>query len=179
MNTVSSKDFYKQHQQNPMPIIDVREPDEFNAQFIPGSQNVPLGLIEQDSFKDIPKDQKVFLICQSGRRSQLACKLLKSQGYDQVFSVEGGIKACAKDSDLVVKKSRHLPIMRQVHLVAGFLIVLALLLSQWVHPYFILVSGLVGLGLVFSGLTGHCGMAMLLSKMPWNRQVFCAEPSSS
>ncbi|TPV43003.1 YgaP-like transmembrane domain, partial [Pantoea eucalypti] len=32
-----------------------------------------------------------------------------------------------------------------------------------------LLSGVIGAGLIFSGVTGFCGMATLLQKMPWNR----------
>lgn len=38
-----------------------------------------------------------------------------------------------------------------------------------VHPYYAALSALVGAGLVHSGVTDTCGMAMLFTKMPWNR----------
>ncbi|MCD8500103.1 MAG: DUF2892 domain-containing protein [Gammaproteobacteria bacterium] len=37
------------------------------------------------------------------------------------------------------------------------------------NPWFCLLSGFVGLGLMFAGITGWCGMAKLLAKMPWNQ----------
>jgi hypothetical protein len=33
-----------------------------------------------------------------------------------------------------------------------------------------MLSGFVGAGLVFAGVTGFCGMARLLALMPWNRR---------
>ncbi|PLM19864.1 hypothetical protein CWN58_26810, partial [Klebsiella quasipneumoniae] len=38
-----------------------------------------------------------------------------------------------------------------------------------VNGGFFLLSGAVGAGLTFSGITGFCGMARLLAIMPWNR----------
>jgi hypothetical protein len=60
-----------------------------------------------------------------------------------------------------------LPLMRQVHIAAGVLIVLSLGIGQAV-PLFRLLTAFIGAGLLFSGLTGVCGMAALLMRMPWN-----------
>jgi hypothetical protein len=43
------------------------------------------------------------------------------------------------------------------------------ILSQSVAPGWIWLSGFVGAGLTFAGITGTCGMARLLAAMPWNR----------
>jgi Cu2+-exporting ATPase len=43
-------------------------------------------------------------------------------------------------------------------------------LAQFVSPAFIWLSGFIGAGLTFSGVTGWCGMGMLLAKMPWNQR---------
>jgi len=58
---------------------------------------------------------------------------------------------------------------RQVRLLAGFLVILGVVLSQHVNPNFAWLAGLVGAVLMFSGLTDTCGMKMFLAKMPWNR----------
>jgi len=34
---------------------------------------------------------------------------------------------------------------------------------------FLGLTGFIGAGLIFAGVTDFCGMAMLLAKMPWNR----------
>jgi hypothetical protein len=41
--------------------------------------------------------------------------------------------------------------------------------GAFVSHWFFALSGFVGAGLIFAGVTGICGMAMLLAKMPWNR----------
>jgi hypothetical protein len=43
------------------------------------------------------------------------------------------------------------------------------LLSQFAAPGWIWLSGFVGAGLIFAGISGFCGMARLLAAMPWNR----------
>jgi hypothetical protein len=47
--------------------------------------------------------------------------------------------------------------------------VLGVVLGTTVNPWFYALSGFVGCGLVFAGITGTCGMASLLRRMPWNR----------
>ncbi|WP_419866828.1 YgaP family membrane protein [Altericroceibacterium endophyticum] len=61
--------------------------------------------------------------------------------------------------------------MRQVQITAGTLILIGVLLAAFVAPGFIWLSGFVGAGLLFAGLSGWCGMATLLSAMPWNRKA--------
>jgi rhodanese-related sulfurtransferase len=66
-------------------------------------------------------------------------------------------------------KNAPLPLMRQVQITAGSLVLLGLILSNVVAPAWILLSWFVGAGLVFAGVSGFCGMARLLALMPWNK----------
>ena len=61
--------------------------------------------------------------------------------------------------------------MRQVQIAAGSMVVLGVLLGAFVTPGFYLLSGFVGAGLVFAGVTGTCGLAQVLRMMPWNRRA--------
>ena len=63
-----------------------------------------------------------------------------------------------------------LPLMRQVQLIAGGLVVLGAVLGATLSPWWHLLSGFVGGGLMVAGATGFCGMARLLLIAPWNRQ---------
>lgn len=64
---------------------------------------------------------------------------------------------------------RHLPLMRQVQVVIGSAVLVGTLGSLFVDPRFIWLAVFMGAGLVFAGASGWCGLAILLSKMPWNR----------
>jgi hypothetical protein len=48
-------------------------------------------------------------------------------------------------------------------------VLLGVILSQLAAPVWIWLSGFVGAGLMFAGISGFCGMARLLAAMPWNR----------
>lgn len=61
--------------------------------------------------------------------------------------------------------------MRQVQIAAGLLILCGVVLGYSVSGGFFLLSGFVGAGLLFAGVTGFCGMARLLRVMPWNRRT--------
>jgi predicted branched-subunit amino acid permease len=63
---------------------------------------------------------------------------------------------------------------RQVRVAAGFLVLSGALLSQFVNPAFIWLSGFVGAGLIFAGATDWCGMGMLIARMPWNQGASCS-----
>lgn len=70
-------------------IIDVRETDEFAAGTVPGSVNIPLGLI-QFKMNELDKKKEYILICRSGARSGMATRFLDSLGY-QVVNMSGGM----------------------------------------------------------------------------------------
>jgi rhodanese-related sulfurtransferase len=84
--------------------------------------------------------------------------------------VEGGTQAWM-DAGLPVNRgeSRVLPLMRQVQITVGFLSAAGAALALTVNPRFALVPLVIGGGLLFAGLTGFCGLALLLAKMPWNK----------
>lgn len=168
MKTISANEFCKITENEKPTVIDVRSPDEFGASHVYGSINIPLDKIEAGMVSAIPKDRPVYLLCQSGMRSDRAHKILESQGYTNLTCIEGGIAECAQKPGMVEVISKRLPLMRQVQIAAGFLITTGILLSYFVHPGFLALSLFVGLGLMFAGLTGFCGMAIVLAKMPWN-----------
>lgn len=58
---------------------------------------------------------------------------------------------------------------RQVRIAAGSLVLVGVLLGALVNPAGYYLSGFVGAGLTFAGITDTCAMGMLLAKMPWNQ----------
>ena len=75
----------------PVHIIDVREPDEFRAGYIPGAQHVSRGFLELKIEQAVP-DRKAPLVayCAGGVRSLLAGQVLRQMGYENVRSMAGG-----------------------------------------------------------------------------------------
>lgn len=59
--------------------------------------------------------------------------------------------------------------MRQVQITVGFFVLLASLLAVTVNPAWVYLCMFFGAGLLFAGLSGFCGLALILAKMPWNR----------
>ena len=71
-------------------ILDVREDDEWNAGRAPGAVHIPLGVLG-DRALEVPKDQKVYVICRAGGRSAQAAMALNQAGWDAV-NVAGGMQ---------------------------------------------------------------------------------------
>lgn len=57
---------------------------------------------------------------------------------------------------------------RQVRIAAGLFALIGFLFGLFVNQAWHAVSGFVGAGLIFAGVTGHCGMALVMTKAPWN-----------
>ena len=73
------------------PVIDVREPEEYEAVHVPGAVLVPLGQVVE-RVQEVPRDGPVYVICASGNRSAKATQWYRSQGID-ARNVAGGTKA--------------------------------------------------------------------------------------
>ena len=70
--------------------IDVREEDEFELGHIKGAHNAPLSELEY-LLNTLDKNSKLLIYCRSGKRSQLALKLLEEQNFKQLYHLDGGI----------------------------------------------------------------------------------------
>ena len=70
------------------PVIDVREPDEFEQARVPGARLIPLGEVV-DRLDEVPTEGTVYVICARGGRSAKAVELFRSRGIDAV-NVAGG-----------------------------------------------------------------------------------------
>ena len=73
-------------------LVDVRSPQEYKEGHLDGSINYPLYDLERNAEKLLKnKENTIIIYCQSGSRSQRALKLLKEQGYSNLFQIEGGL----------------------------------------------------------------------------------------
>ena len=82
-------------------LLDVREPAEFDALRIPGSINVPRGVLEQscewDYDETVPelaagREREIVVICRSGNRSALAADVMLKMGFTNVVSLKTGVR---------------------------------------------------------------------------------------
>jgi rhodanese-related sulfurtransferase len=71
-------------------FIDVRTQAEYKGNHIREFKNIPLHELNA-KVSDLSKDKEVVVICQSGMRSNKACKVLKKHGFNQVTNVKGGM----------------------------------------------------------------------------------------
>ncbi len=153
-------------------LLDVRTPVEFHAEHIAGARNIPLDQLDPARLVEeaqLSKLEPVYLLCQSGGRATKAAEKFAQAGLENAVVVEGGTQGWI-EAGLPVERgtSKVISLERQVRIGAGSLVVLGVLLAIFVHPYFIALSGFVGVGLVFAGATDWCGMGLLLAKAPWN-----------
>ena len=155
-------------------IVDVRAPGEFAREHIAGAQSFPLSSFDPAR---LPRDRRIVLCCQSGARSSRALAQFEAAGLHDVAQLDGGLTAWkAAHLTTSIDITQPISIMRQVQITAGSLVVLGAVLAALVSPWFIVLSGFVGAGLVFAGITDTCMMAMLLSKLPYNRPRSAASP---
>jgi adenylyltransferase/sulfurtransferase len=87
----------------PFDLIDVREPFEFEIAQIDGAKLIPLGEILERA-NELGRGQTCIVHCHSGRRSAEAVRLLKQQGFANVYNLEGGIDAWSEFIDPTVPK---------------------------------------------------------------------------
>src|SRR6267143_6478221 len=75
-------------------LLDVRTPGEFEALRIAGAVNVPLDALEPAALlANIGPDDPMYVVCQTGTRSQFAAAELRAAGFRRVVHVDGGTNA--------------------------------------------------------------------------------------
>jgi rhodanese-related sulfurtransferase len=74
-------------------LLDVREPEEWEAGHAPGARHVPLGLLP-DRMGEFERSEPIVVVCRSGHRSGLATEWLTTAGFDAANLV-GGMQAWA------------------------------------------------------------------------------------
>lgn len=96
-------------------LIDVREPNEFNAGYIPGALNIPRGVLEfkigNEDFWEAEmlympeKNEELILYCRKGKRSILAVRTLEQLGFKNVKYLDDGWKKWEMTYPLIFEKN--------------------------------------------------------------------------
>ncbi|MHB1221047.1 MAG: rhodanese-like domain-containing protein [Gammaproteobacteria bacterium] len=149
----------------------MREPGEYAAIHIAGAKLIPVGTIQNDKLPEL-SSRKLIIHCHTGRRGAVACeKLLLSNPNIDVYNLEGGITAWEKAGFGVEKSGgAFVSSERQVQITIGSGVLIGVILGYLIHPGFLFLSAFFGAGLLFAGITGSCGLAILMGKMPWNQK---------
>jgi len=151
-------------------LVDIREADEFARERIPGARHHALSRLDKES-PARTGDSVVVFHCRSGARTKGNAPRLAAASACEAYILEGGLDAWKKAGlPVALDRSQPIDIMRQVQIAAGSLVLIGVLLGFLVAPGFYVLSGFVGAGLLFAGVSGFCGMARVLGLMPWNRR---------
>jgi rhodanese-related sulfurtransferase len=85
-------------------IIDVRGPEDYGSGHIVNARNIPLPEIEADiGAVNKAKTRALLTVCENGARSGKAAGLLRSAGYETVFSLKGGVASWRAENLPLVK----------------------------------------------------------------------------
>lgn len=170
ISTEAFKEVIEAEQSNPsVDFINVCTPAEYKEKHIEGVRSVPLDEI-QNHLPEFKGKKTIYVHCRSGNRSRKALDKLKELGVTaELVNVEGGLLAWEAAGYTTGSLTTRMPLMRQVLVAAGGLVLAGYLLSLLLGPGFSLISAAVGAGLMFAGITGWCGMAFVLARMPWNK----------
>lgn len=157
----------------PMHILDVRTPAEYESLHIPGSYNVPLDTLGEHA-EELQRhvNEPVVLVCRSGNRATQAEQRLAAAGMANIKVLDGGMLSWLSVAGPVNRGRQRWSLERQVRLVAGAL-VLAGIVGSLAVPELKYLSGAVGAGLTVAALTDTCAIGTLLSKLPYNRGAGC------
>ena len=151
-------------------LVDIREPDEYAREHIPGSISLPVSALESADLT-LEAGQNAIFHCKSGMRTDSNCAILAQHVEGEAFMLEGGLDAWRAQGLPTAKNTKApLEINRQVQITAGSMVLLGILLGWFVSSAWFGLSAFVGAGLMFAGMSGWCGMATLLQAMPWNQR---------
>lgn len=153
-------------------IIDVRTRSEFNRGHIPTALNLH-GASLRSHLSELAATTTVAIVCQSGSRSQLACEGLRRE-FKGLSNVDGGTAEWIRAGLPIEKENKNMhqtsesKLRRQTHLVAGIMLITALVMGFTGHPAWFYLACLPAFGLMLDAITGICPMTLMLKKAPWN-----------
>ncbi len=153
-------------------LLDVRSAAEFRGGHVRTAIHLPLELVTVAKVAELrggDAARHVVLLCAAGKRATIAAERISGKGL-HLLVVSGGTAACVKAGVALDKSSKGvISIERQVRIAAGSMVFTGVILGTFAHPGFYGLSGFVGAGLIFAGVTDWCGMGLLIAKAPWNK----------
>lgn len=155
-------------------VLDVRTDIEHRALSLRHAHiHVPLDQLDAASFMQRhgldASQQPLYILCRGGTRAAKAARLFHAAGLTDVRVIEGGILQC-EACGVPLQAGRVISLERQVRIAVGGLILAGMALGGFASPWFYILPVMCGAGLLQAGLTEWCGMALLLSRAPWNKR---------
>lgn len=175
IEVISAKDFLKVNAHKESCVIDLRTPIEVASESLPKFIHLPVQDFSLERLEQILRvnnqvNQNIYLLCQSGKRADIAVAKLPKSLTHNVFVIEGGLSALKEEGIVTVQSNRKvISLERQVRITAGALTLIGACLALFIHINFLAIPIFIGSGLMFAGITNTCGMGLLLAKMPWNK----------
>lgn len=71
-------------------LVDVRSPQEYEENHLPGAVNIPVGDL-RTRHHELEKERKIVVICSSGFRSSIGASILKQNSFRNIYNVAGGM----------------------------------------------------------------------------------------
>jgi adenylyltransferase/sulfurtransferase len=90
-------------QGDPVFVLDVREPNEWQICHLEGATLVPLRSLPEH-LDELPRDRDIVVHCKMGGRSARAAEFLRAQGFERVYNLAGGIRAWIDQVDPSLRK---------------------------------------------------------------------------
>ncbi|NSL89652.1 MBL fold metallo-hydrolase [Chitinophaga sp. Mgbs1] len=93
---------------NNLVIVDVRKPVEYADGHIKGAMSLPLGdMMDPGNLADFDEHLNLYVHCQGGYRSIIACSILKREGIHNLRNVDGGFNKMKNEKGLEVVQEKN------------------------------------------------------------------------
>lgn len=171
MHNINTKNLQQLIRDSKVDLLDVRTDMEYRSGHISGARHIPVDTLETMSDIRPPAEGRTLcLICQSGKRAERARQHLENNCGISACILEQGMNAWQEAGlPIIREKSAPLPLIRQVQIIIGLVNLITIALGYLITPLWLIIPAFTSCGLLIAGLSGTCGLALLLARMPWNR----------
>ena len=85
-------------------FIDIRSPEKFKTGSIAQARNIPSADLESKA-ASLPKNKPLILVCDTGQQTGAAAGKLRKLGFEQVVSINGGLRSWTQEGLPLTKKN--------------------------------------------------------------------------
>ena len=97
LNVEQAREYIHKKPPDELTLLDVRQPNEYEAGHIPGARLIPLPDIVS-RLGEIDSNKAAVVYCAVGGRSRIAAQMMAAQGFSEVYNLSGGFKAWKGDA---------------------------------------------------------------------------------